>query len=79
MTIKKDKNFNKEYEMEKKMGNQIIEFDEDGDVRLNKIEELLLEGAIYDPIGFRWWHKGFKSYVEEKLIEAVEKNNIKKG
>ena len=53
--------------------NDMIEFDDALDPKLNKIEELLLEGAIYDPIGFREWHKGFKSYVEQKIIEEVEK------
>ena len=50
----------------------LIEFNND-DEALNKIEELLLEGAIYDPIGFRDWHKQFKSYVEQKFIEELEK------
>lgn len=71
--------------MEKKMGigsrpieiyfgdNDMIEFDDELDPQLKKIEELLLEGAIYDPIGFREWHKEFKSYVEQKIIEEVEK------
>ena len=55
--------------------NDIIEFDDKLDPALNKIEELLLEGAINDPIGFREWHKEFKSYVEQKFIEAVEEVN----
>ena len=55
------------------MENQMIEFDDELDPQLKKIEELLLEGAIYDPIGFREWHKEFKSYVEQKIIEEVEK------
>ena len=41
--------------------------------KLNKIEGLLTEAAIYDPIGFRQWHKEFSSYVEHKFIEEVEK------
>jgi len=53
--------------------NDMIEFDDELDPQLKKIEELLLEGAIYDPIGFREWHKEFKSYVEQKIIEEVEK------
>ena len=53
--------------------NEMIEFDDELDPQLKKIEELLLEGAIYDPIGFREWHKEFKSYVEQKIIEEVEK------
>lgn len=56
----------------------LIEFNND-DEALNKIEELLLEGAIYDPIGFRDWHKQFKSYVEQKFIEEVEKVNNKRN
>ncbi len=55
----------------------LIEFNND-DEALNKIEELLLEAAIYDPIGFRDWHKQFKSYVEQKFIEEVEKARNKK-
>ena len=43
------------------------------DEKLNKIEGLLTEAAIYDPIGFRQWHKEFSSYVEHKFIEEVEK------
>ena len=53
--------------------NDMIEFDDELDPQLKKIEELLLEAAIYDPIGFREWHKEFKSYVEQKIIEEVEK------
>tara|TARA_R100000152_G_C6586843_1_gene48710 strand:- start:235 stop:450 length:216 start_codon:yes stop_codon:yes gene_type:complete len=56
----------------------LIEFNND-DEALNKIEELLLEAAIYDPIGFRDWHKQFKSYVEQKFIEEVEKGRNKRN
>ena len=52
--------------------NNIIEFN-NLDEKLNKIEGLLTEAAIYDPIGFRQWHKEFSSYVEHKFIEEVEK------
>jgi hypothetical protein len=51
----------------------LIEFDID-DEALNKIEELLLEAAIHDPIGFRVWHKDFKSYVEQKFFERAEES-----
>ncbi len=56
----------------------LIEFNND-DEALNKIEELLLEGAIYDPIGFREWHKEFKSYVERKFIEVLQKREIEEN
>ena len=57
----------------------IIEFMISDDPALNKIEKLLLEGAINDPIGFREWHKDFKSYVEQKIIEIVEKARNKRN
>ena len=52
--------------------NDMIEFDDALDPQLKKIEELLLEGAIYDPIGFREWHKEFKSYVEQTIFQKVK-------
>ena len=51
--------------------NDMIEFDDKLDPELRKIEMLLLEAAIYDPIGFRQWHKEFSSYVQQKLVDKV--------
>ena len=47
----------------------IIEFMISDDPALNKIEELLLEGAINDPIGFREWHKEFKVMLSKSLLK----------
>jgi len=51
--------------------NDMIEFDDKLDPELRKIEMLLLEAAIYDPTGFRQWHKEFSSYVQQKLVDEV--------
>ena len=57
----------------KSIEGNLIDFDID-DVALRNIEGLLLEAAIHDPIGFRVWHKDFKSYVESKICQRAEES-----
>ena len=57
----------------KSIEGNLIDFDI-AEALINDIEGLLLEAAIHDPIGFRVWHKDFKSYVESKICQRAEES-----